>query len=261
MTPLIFAVAFLIACIGFAHAQDVPDILISGEIHDNPAHQLGHAAHARDLPAKAIVMEMLTPDQAALVTPALIADQAALGDALGWAASGWPDFAAYYPVFSAAPQAQYFGAAVPAAQARAAFEAGIVDSFGPQAAAYGLTTALPASEQAEREAMQMAAHCDALPAELLPRFVDIQRLRDATLARAAIAAFDATGGPVLVVTGNGHARKDGGVPVYLERVRPGLRVIAAAQFEEGMAHEGEFETFTLAPPVQREDPCAAFAHK
>ena len=53
----------------------------------------------------ALVFEMLTPDQASRITPELVADEAALGEALNWAGSGWPDFTMYYPIFAAAPEA------------------------------------------------------------------------------------------------------------------------------------------------------------
>ena len=43
------------------------------------------------------------------------------------------------------------------------------------------------SEQAAREAEQMAAHCDALPEDILPGFVEAQRLRDAALAEDVLS--------------------------------------------------------------------------
>jgi hypothetical protein len=87
--------------------------------------------------------------------------------------------------------------------------------FPGDAARFGLTEALDPDEQAAREAEQQEAHCNALPEEILPGFVEAQRLRDAALAEAALAALADTGGPVVVVTGNGHARADWGVPALL----------------------------------------------
>lgn len=233
------------------------DIVLLGESHDNPAHHAVQARAVDQIAPRALVFEMLTARQAARVTDDNRNDPATLAQALGWTESGWPDFALYFPIFAAAPSARIYGAGVPRDAAREALKTGIVASFGDEAAAYGLTTPLPPGQQAEREALQMAAHCDALPEDLLPGMVDLQRLRDATLARAALRALDETGGPVVVITGNGHVRSDWGVPSVLARVRPSVDVLAVGQDEDG-AIEGAFDTVLPGPAVDRGDPCAAF---
>ena len=78
----------------------------------------------------------------------------------------------------------------------------------------------------------MQAHCDALPEDMLPGMVAVQRLRDAVLARAVVRAMDDTGGPVAVITGNGHARRDWGMPAMLARAAPDLDVWVLGQTEE-----------------------------
>jgi len=163
----------------------------------------------------------------------------------------------YYPIFTAAPEAAIFGAAVPRVEAREAMETGVAESFGPEAAAYGLSAPLAAEEQAAREAFQFEAHCDALPREMLPAMVDLQRLRDAVLARAALQALEATGGPVAVITGNGHARRDWGAPAAVARVRPDVLQFALGIVEPG-GDEGRFDAVDVVPEAEREDPCAAF---
>lgn len=233
------------------------DVVIMGEVHDNPAHHAVQAEVLAALAPRAVVYEMLTEAQAERVTPALARDPAALSEVLNWADSGWPDFAMYAPLFAAVPEARVLGAAMPREAARAVMTEGMEAVFGAQAQLYGLTAPLPPTEQSEREAAQMQAHCNALPETMLPTMVDIQRLRDAALARAAIRALEETGGPVAVITGNGHARRDWGVPVYLARVQPGLTVFALGQSEAGST-EGPFDLMLDAPPVDRPDPCAAF---
>ena len=133
----------------------------------------------------------------------------------------------------------------------------VVAYFGEDAANFGLATPLPDDERTVREADQQAAHCGALPDNLLPAMVDIQRLRDATLARAALRAFEAVGGPVVVVTGNGHARRDRGVPIYLQQAAPDLKIFALGQSEAGQVN-GTFDMVLSAPEVSRPDPCGAF---
>lgn len=235
------------------------DVLFLGEIHDNPEHHARQAGITASVAPAALVFEMLTEEQAAAALPELMSNEEALATALGWAETGWPDFAMYYPIFAAAPGARIYGAGVPREAARAAMVEGVAAWFGAEdAARFGLDRPLPDDEQAEQEALQMAAHCDALPEEMLPVMVDIQRLRDAALARAAAMALEETGGPVVVIAGNGHARADGGAPVYLARAVPGARIASFGQSEDGRLG-GDFDASADSPAVAREDPCAAFA--
>ncbi len=234
------------------------DVVILGEVHDNPAHHAHQAQAVAALAPAAIVFEMLTPEQAAAVTDANRRDAAALEAALGWQASGWPDFAMYHPIFTAAPRARVYGAALPGEDVRRAVREGAAAVFGADAARFGLTAPLPPAEQAAREAEQMAAHCDAMPAALMPGMVEAQRLRDAALARATLRAMAETGGPVAVITGSGHARRDWGVPAVLARAAPHLSVIAVGQVEAGAEAEQPFDHWIVTDPAPRPDPCAAF---
>lgn len=235
------------------------DVYFLGEIHDNPAHHRTQADWVAALGPKALVFEMLTPDQAGRVTPALIADAEQLGAVLGWADSGWPDFAMYHPIFAAAPDAAYLGVAVPRDAARAAMSQGVAAAFGGQAARFGLDRPLPDDEQARREALQLRAHCDALPGEMLPGMVAIQRLRDARLAERALEALDRYGAPVAVITGNGHARRDWGAPAALALAAPDLQIFALGQGEAASGPPpGPFDEIAIGPDIDRGDPCAAF---
>lgn len=204
-------------------AMGAADVVLLGEIHDNPEHHRVQAGAVAALAPKAVVWEMLTAEVAARLTPEVIADPAALAEVTDWANSGWPPLALYLPVFQAAQQAAQYGALVPRDAARAAMKTGAAEALGEGAARYGLTVPLPATEQAEREADQQENHCNAMPEEMLPMLVEIQRLRDAVLARAVLQALKDTGGPVAVITGNGHARADRGVPAYLRRAAPKVR--------------------------------------
>lgn len=262
MKSVVFILAFL-GMVQSAQAQSVPpemaeaQIVFLGEIHDNPSHHLTQAAYVRALAPKAVVFEMLTAEVAQALTSDDLASLQALDQATEWSGSGWPDLSMYFPIFEVSPP-KIYGAALPRPAARAAMKAGISDSFGPDAAAYGLTTPLSADQQSLREAQQMAAHCDALPEHLLPTMVSLQRLRDAMLARAAIMALEQTGGPVVVITGNGHARADWGAPSYVEQARPDVRQFSVAQTEGEAQPDSAFDLVLSAPPVDRPDPCAAF---
>lgn len=247
-----------------ALAGPVPraDIVVLGEVHDNPAHHIWQTQAVAGLAPAALVFEMLLPEQAAAITPDLRDDAAALVEALGWDDRGWPDFGMYHPILTAAPQAQVFGADLPRELVRQAIPDGAAAvyaaHFEADPAAFGLADPLDPDEQTRREALQARAHCDALPEALLPGMVEAQRLRDAALARAALQAHAATGGPVAVITGTGHARSDWGVPALLARAAPGLSVHAVGQFEADPGPDAPFDAVRVTAPVDRPDPCAAF---
>ncbi|QUJ76601.1 ChaN family lipoprotein [Sulfitobacter albidus] len=232
------------------------DIVFLGEQHDNPDHHARQAEWVAALAPRALVFEMLTPRQAQRGAREDRADARALEGALEWESSGWPDFAMYHPIFRAAPDAALYGAGVPRAQVRRALERPLAEN--PLSARYGLDRPAPQAEQAQREAGQDAAHCGMLPAEMLPVMVDAQRLRDMTLADAALRALDETGGPVVVITGNGHARLDWGAPALVVRAAPEVSVFSLLQGEAGGTPPGGGSLTLDAPAPASGDPCAAF---
>lgn len=245
-----YAMLLALAC-GPALAQD---ILILGEVHDNPGHHLRQAGELTRFAPAAVVYEMLTPAQA---QAAMESDRtpAAIATVTGWADSGWPEFDLYAPVFAAAPQARIIGAGVPRADARRAMTEGPAAVLGDARVGFA---PLPGAQQASREAELQEAHCNALPEEILPGMVAAQRLRDAALALAAADAL-AQGGPVAVITGNGHARADWGVPAILAQVAPHARVETLGQFEAPPEGAVPFDRIAISPAPARDDPCAAFA--
>lgn len=243
---------FLMPC-----AAPAQDILILGEVHDNPEH---HAVQAREVAAlapAALVFEMLTDAQADGLVLRDATDPVASEAELDWNAGGWPDFSQYHTIFLAAPEAVIFGAGVPRETLRALMEADFIDPETEDDPLFRLEP-LPQEEQNAREAHQLAVHCDALPPEVLPDLVAMQRYRDARLARVALTALERTGGPVAMITGNGHARRDWGVPALLERHFPDTTVRVIGQTEDGAPLDGVFDDVISAPSVDRPDPCEAF---
>ncbi len=240
-----------------------PDIAILGEVHDNPAHHQAQVQALAALRPKAVVFEMLTPDQAARAAGLAPGDSDGLATTFDWDNSGWPDFALYAPVFAATPSGGIRGAALPRDEVRRAMTEGAAAVFGVEADAYGLSTPLPADQQAALEAEIAEDHCGALPADMLPGMIEAQRLRDAAFARATLAALRETGGPVALITGTGHARKDRAVPAYLARVAPEAKVFVLGQGEcEGAACLDRpadlYDVEVLTAPTPRPDPCEAF---
>ncbi len=238
------------------------DIIVLGEIHDNPTHHATQAQIVAALDPAALVFEMI-PQTAEDEINALRdagAGRDALAAALDWQNSGWPDFALYAPILEAAPHARVFGAEQPEADVQRAMVEGAAGVFGPDASAYGLDVPLPPAEQMAREALQARVHCGTLPRQMLPGMVEAQRLRDAGLADAALWARTMTGdGQVVVIAGSGHADQARGVPAALASAAPELKVLSVGQFEAPPDDPGDYDQILLAPAPARVDPCAGVA--
>lgn len=234
------------------------DVVILGEVHDNARHHLRQAELLTALRPAAVVWEMITQAQADALDVTRLAQADYVADQLNWQLSGWPDFDIYAPVFAAASGAAQYGALVPRSEVMPALEQGSIAYFGAAPAArFGLDQPLPAAEQAAREAEQQANHCNMMPEDMLPTLVEIQRLRDASLAAATDQALADRGGPVVVITGNGHARLDRGLAVYLAQARPDVLIRSLGQSEDGEI-SGRFDLLLDAPSGDRPDPCLAF---
>ncbi|WP_281966484.1 ChaN family lipoprotein [Roseovarius nanhaiticus] len=244
--------ALLLACLAApAIAAASADIVILGEVHDNPDAHLGQADAVRNLAPTAVVFEMLTAAEAKRAD----ADRGLIAEA--WAKSGWQDFPIYSPIFDALGAARIVGAAAPRDTVRAVFTIGPADLFGPEAPRYGLDAALPEDQQRQREDQQFDAHCAAMPRGAMAGMVAVQRYRDAAFARSALAALDRYGPPVAVIVGNGHARTDWGVPAMIARAAPAVTTHAIGFVEQ--VTDMPFDEIRVVPPADRDDPCKSLA--
>ena len=95
--------------------------------------------------------------------------------------------------------------------------------------------------------------------------VEAQRLRDAALADAVLRARNATGGKsVVLITGNGHARRDRAVPFYLKGYDLDIVTVAMRESVPGEVDaqsylaDQPYDFIWITPPAAREDPCKAF---
>ncbi|MFQ5438448.1 MAG: hypothetical protein ACE5DK_06425, partial [Paracoccaceae bacterium] len=75
---------------------------------------------------------------------------------------------------------------------------------------------------------------------------------------AALAAVRVTGGPVVVITGNGHARRDWGMPRALRTVAPEISILSIGQYELSVDDEPPVDLYLLTSAAEREDPCVGF---
>jgi uncharacterized iron-regulated protein len=242
------------------------EIVILGEIHDNVAHHANQTSIVQKLQPDALVFEMIEPRKALAITPDIRGNPAKLENVLAWKESGWPDFAMYFPIFEAAPDAAVFGGAAQRAKVRRAVSEGASVVFGDAAVLFGLDRPLEESYLQRRLDLQREAHCGALPDEMLPGMVEAQRLRDAEIAKATVAALEnamaADDTPqVVVIAGNGHAREDWGVPAMLRTYyasHPEIKIRTLGQYEITEPVAAPYTTWIATEPAKRDDPCDAF---
>jgi uncharacterized iron-regulated protein len=120
-------------------------------------------------------------------------------------------------------------------------------------------------EQVLREIIR-EGHCGALPESAVPALAAAQRARDATLAESLRG--DSPDGAVLIA-GNGHVRRDLGVPLYLPGSSCAVGILEVEADKESAADYLEsaagavplYDLVCFTPRWERPDPCAAFQNR
>ncbi|MEM9583026.1 MAG: ChaN family lipoprotein [Pseudomonadota bacterium] len=259
MIRAIIAAAFLASPAVGLEISAEHDIVILGEVHDNGLHHQGQADLIRKLDPKAVVFEMLSPEQADMLNAMPRENMDDVAQRLDWTNSGWPGFSLYRPIFEALSDRPAIGAAAPREQVRRAFGEGAAAVFGAEAEVFGLTQAIPEDQLNARKELQFSAHCEAMPLDMMGGMVEAQRFRDAAFAAATLAALEAYGSPIVLIAGNGHARIDWGVPFLLETASPETSVLSIGFVETpGTADDPRFHHTIVTDPAERGDPCDAF---
>ena len=232
------------------------DVVLLGELHDNPHHHQRRGALLAEMgPGAAVVAEQMP--RGARVAPG--ADLRARLEAAGFdaAAWGWPLYRTLFepPLAAGLPVA---GGNVPRDLVRQ------VARSGPSAWPAELRPMLeaaplaPAAQSALDQDL-LDGHCGQLPAARVPAMRAAQRVRDASMAQALLDQLAAGARPAVLVAGNGHVRTDHGVPQLLRAARPSLRVLSVGFGELGWAVAGApYSLLWLTPAVSRKDPCAGF---
>jgi len=250
-----------------------------GEIHDNPAHHRIRADLIRRIAATgvkpAVVFEQFDLEHDAELVAAqtgarnvpgtITADMLATAGVLDRKGWQWPMHA---PVIAAAlAMGLPVRAANPARTelmraARAPAGAPLDTRWAARYAAAPWTPA----EDAILRADIADGHCNKLPPQAIPAIARAQRMRDAAMAQALTDAATVDG--AILIAGDGHVRRDIGVPVYLDVAAsqvvslglvesdPNERSPAALadQFERSPAR---YDYVWLTDRATRDDPCAA----
>ena len=244
------------------------DAVLLGEIHDNPEH---HRLQARLLQARidagarpALLMEQFDIDQQAALDEARRSSRDLAPLMRGW---DWPQ---YQPLVALAATAGLTlqAANLPRASARPVVREGFASMAAGELRRLALETTWNDDRQSYMTEVIGASHCGMVTPQLRDGLVRAQRLRDATLADAALDRIDQG---VVFILGRGHARRDVGVPLYLAARRPGTRVLsvgfvevgagktAPAQYEtERVGNIAPYDIIWFTPRAERADPCLAF---
>ena len=237
------------------------DVVLLGELHDNPHH---HQARASLIPQFAtnkttIVAEHLPTGRRVTSTGASLSDLEAAGfNRNGW---GWP---LHQPLFESVLGRGYalIGGNLPAGFSKELMSQGQAAMPLPMARAYEQAVLLsPARSRLEQDLID--GHCGKLPDKYLAPMKLVQRATDISMATALI-----THRPSVLVAGNGHVRRDYGVPQVLSALEPSLKISSVGLYESGTDRAelikslaGRYDFVWLTDDTQRTDPCADFTLK
>lgn len=245
--------------------------VLLGEVHDNPEHhrlraELLRALLSDGMPTWVVFEQIDRQHNAAVGVAPRDADAVVAAGQLDRAAWGWP---LHRPLFDAALAG---GATVVGgnlgradasrvvrgglAQAPADLRRFLADPRGQPSEAPVLWTA---RQNAELVRQIDEGHCGALPLKMMAPMALAQRARDAALASAMVEAPPGT--RVVLIAGNGHVRRDIGVPHYLATQTGGVVVSIGflERAEDGSTVvDGPYDEAWFTPRVAREDPCAGF---
>ena len=257
---------------------DHADIVLLGEKHDNPDHHRLQA-HMTEMAAASgpivVLFEMVPTDRGAALADHLSApavDIQALGPAVGWSEMGWPTWEWYSPIAAIAAAQRDLA---PRSSIRAANAPRAIASSRPQRSLTDterrdLALDIPLEPDLARSLNDeiIASHCGMIPEAVAPAVAEIQRIRDAWMAREAIRARrEHPEARIVVIAGGGHTRKDRGIPWYLRRMAPDLRsvTIRPAEVARGETVAADYlfadesdDFLWFTPRVDERDPCDAF---
>ena len=243
------------------------EYLLLGERHDNPVHHRHQAWFIRQLrryqPQASVAFEMIDQQQGERLAQVSIGSTRQLLDILSQDDPGWHYEQYYREVFRAVIEAGYpiLAANMNRQQLMQNIRAGEAN-LSP--AYQRLLNAVPLSEiqshNLHREIRR--SHCDLLNDKAIDSMVRAQRLRDVVMAETLRSSSQ----PVkILIAGNGHVRKDRGVPIYLDgqarQLAVGFVEVQPGQYQPQdyqSAWDNDrlpFDLVWFTPRVERGDPC------
>jgi len=237
-----------------------PQVLLLGEVHDNPqGHKLRYAELKKRVDGgwrPVIAMEQFDHEDQELLDEAQkgCLDAGCVIRVMN--KKGW-DWQQYYPVIQLALDRHLPIVAVNLSRTNASkvVRDGVASSFDTKTVAeYRLGEPISADWRKAQEREIRTGHCDMLPDMMVPGMVDAQMARDIWMAKLI---RDQQPRDVVLIAGNGHVRKDIGVPRWLNTVGTKLTVKTVGYVEGGGMKE-QFDEVRSLSAHKRPDPCAKF---
>ncbi len=237
------------------------DIVLLGELHDNVRHhQLrGELINRIAVATTTVVAEQL-PTGAQVSFQGLLRDdlEAAGFDGRGW---GWP---LHEPLFDAIRlrALPLLGGNLPKGYSKQLVSGGDAALTDALAVPYRQAPLAPQA-LARLDGDLVDGHCGQLPDKYLAPMRLVQRATDVSMANALLSHV-----PAVLVAGNGHVRKDYGVPQLISALAPSLKISSVGFYERhGDRQElikslaGRYDYVWLTEPAERSDPCENFKIK
>ena len=254
------------------------DFRLLGEIHDNPDHHAIQAELLESIGAHGVrpvvAFEQLDRDFDAALTQRLATGAASAEDVAevaGFDREGW-NWEFYRPLVAIALR---YGMPIRAANLSRSAASQIAkkgwEALGPtRVAALHLESAWSAERDGALRDIIREGHCGALPEAVVPSLAAAQRARDATLAESLLAR-DRDG--AVLIAGDGHVRRDLGVPIYLSAAGADrVCAVGILEVEDGRESPADYARSAALPvPLYdfacftarrtRPDPCADFQRR
>jgi len=123
----------------------------------------------------------------------------------------------------------------------------------------GLDLPVAPEVQAAQEREIDIGHCHALPRSVWPRMAQAQFARDALMAE--VLRRSAQAGGVVLLAGNGHVRRDIGVPRWLGDVKDRTFAVGYLEITDDSTPITAFDAVVRTAPAERADPCAEFERR
>lgn len=234
------------------------DIVLLGELHDNLRHHELRGQLIASLAGKglSIVAEHLPQGERVGFVSDTRTDLVAAGfDPAGWE---WPAHEKLYEQIRASGM-PLVGGNLPKDEARQIFMQGVTALPKRMGQTYEKSR-LDGTAEKILDHDLIEGHCGKLPDRYLLRMRFAQRITDIALTHALLDHK-----PSVLVAGNGHVRKDYGVPQVIAAVAPELRLVSVGFLERSgdfpeLLHSlaGQYDFVWLTERAERKDPCENF---